>query len=122
MATKAHVNDVGAVVRRVDDALANPTYAARPTRRENLDGKDFRRPYPHDPHAVISDGCHGAGDVSPMAMVIVGIIVVVDEVPAVGHSAGEIRMAIVHAGVDDSDEDTCVATLDVPRRGSSDFQ
>src|SRR6185436_1675216 len=86
--TQAHVDDLGAVVGGPADGLGDPAHRAAAAGREHLEGHDGgAEGDAADPQLVVGGLGDGPGHVGAVAVVVVGVLVVGDEVVA-GHELG----------------------------------
>ena len=73
------------------------------------------RRHADDAYGVVADGSYGACDVRPVAHVVHRVVVVAHEVPARHSAACDVRVIVVDACVDDSDNDARRSAGELPR-------
>ena len=102
-AAQAHADDVRPVVRGIVDALYDAEIGGIIVRAQDAHRQDLHvRRDAGAADAVILGGGNDAGAVGAVAVLVHGVVVPVDEVPALDDLALELRVGIVHAGVQHS--------------------
>ena len=116
VAAQAEVDDVGALVRRPDDAVDDPAVEAVAVLIGDLDRQDPAVPGDAgDADGVVRVRRGDAGDVGAVPVVVGRVVVIVGEVAAGGdHLAGEVGMGHIDARIEDGDDGLGVAPGHVP--------
>jgi hypothetical protein len=90
----------GAVIRGIADGADNVEIRAISLGVEHLEGHHFGPPgHAGDADAVVAHGGQDAGDMGAVAVIILRVIVLIDEVIAGQEVAGQVRVPRVHAGI-----------------------
>ena len=119
-AAEAEVDHARAVVDSPHDSGGDQRVVTTPFRVERLDRHDETAPAdPCSAHVVVRARGDDAGHRGSVSVVVRGIAVVADEVPAGHERAAQIRMVCVDARVDDGDDDLARALCHVPSLGKA---